>query len=186
MNKKIPNIELPSFEEMMEMANKIDRIYHVDNVTFCSDKSKYPGRPEYANLWFNHLPFNGEVYVTKSGVMVANMNHRPDISGKEGFDHQFALFNKYLGAKKLGSCDRSMQGEYSVSLEKKMGEFRTYGHDNGNNRLTFVFDQLNPQTGELSLYKIHTRKLKYVTRKEGDYTCSKFEPDPISPLEIIK
>ncbi len=179
-------IEIPSFEEMQEMMSKVDRSYRVDNVTFCSDRGKYPERPEEANFWFNHLDFTGDVYVLKDGIMVASMKHRPEVSGREAFDHQLTLFEKYLNAKAIRSDSNSMPGEFYVSLEKALSELRTYGHENGANRLTFVFDQPNARTGETSLFKIHTSKFKPYSRVEGDRRISGYEADPISPLEIIE
>ncbi len=40
---KMPDEEgFPTFEEFQEQMNKVDRHYRVDNVTFCSDASRYP------------------------------------------------------------------------------------------------------------------------------------------------
>ncbi len=179
----------PTFEEFQELMNRVDRMYRVDNVTFCSDASKYPENPESAEFWFNHLQFNGTVYVMKTGTMIADMKHTPRISGVIGFQSQFELFQNIL---EIPTDSESIPGDYHVQIVKPKGEFTTYGHENAPNWLTFVFRHYQNIPRHYSnvmeqpqLFKIHTSKWKHYTRIEGNKQISGEVKDPISPLEII-
>lgn len=133
--------------------DKKQKLYVVDNVTFCSEARDYP-KDKSVELMTHHTPATGYVIVTKKDIGVRALIDTGSQSQLE----------RWL---RCGSADldKGTMKSYTqiaiLEMDLKKGEYSTCDHgDEQPERLTFVVKRPHPTTSHTCLYKIHTSKAK--------------------------